>query len=182
MPYYGSFICETEAFHLFSLTDCSVLVATGLIRGCCSARFSVLKWVLFIGVCLGEGLKTVPSLLNVFPSVCRILTCSIVVIVTRSFKIKWASVNFKFLIYYSIMAPHVGSERPYRCVWRFKVLCYWRRWVREWRPLSLSPTRMDRDKDDEWSNTKDCVSLHQQMYHRCAVASPLKCTAFECEL
>lgn len=116
MPYYGSFICETEAFYLFSLTDLSVLVATGLIRGCFSARFSVLKWVSFIGVCFGEVLKTVPSLLNVFPSVCRILTCSIVVIVTRSFKIKWASVNFKILIYYSIMAPHVGSEWPYRCV------------------------------------------------------------------
>lgn len=99
-----------------SLTDSSVLVATGLMWGCFSAWLSVLEWALFIAVCFGEGLKTVPSLLNVFPSVCRILTCSIVVIVTRSFKIKWSSVNFKILIYYSIMAPHVGSERPYRCV------------------------------------------------------------------
>lgn len=177
----SSFQCETKAFHLFSLTDLSVLLATGLRtagRTWSGPAAQLAKVVLFMAVCCGKGLKTVPSLLNVSPppppSPSSILTCSIVIIVTRSFKIKWASVNFKILIYYSIVAPLVGSERLYRCVWRFKVPCYWRRRGREWRPLSLSPTRIDQDKDDEWSNTKDCVSLHQQMYHRRDCGKSLK--------
>lgn len=113
---------------------------------------------------------------------CSILTCSIAIIITRSFKIKWASVTLKSWFIAALHGPRVGSEQPYRCVWHFKVLCYWRRRVREQRPLSLSSIWIDLDKDDKWGKRKDCVSLHQQNVSNVLWKVRFQYTAFECEL